>query len=299
MSSRKACTNIATASAFAEEVEHQVFLKPFSDDRAWDAILISTEIKSLVQINTVCIVEIGKRLVFAKNNVPAGRWLDFLKSVNVAPRTSQIYMRAAQKMLEFPKLKQLEAAGISKLDEILRADDKDLQDFEDSGVFMGKPVDELKAMTREELKALVRGTDKRLEETKKQFDEQDQQIASLQDTVEKLQGAPVDEETFFVDLHNTRRSIMGELESYLRHVRETEKPVETIGVYLLLDQVKGYCKCLQDQLEQNTPIGSFLMDTIVAHDSTSIQLTDLGETATKEAADLGLTNNGDDTSDGA
>ena len=113
-----------------------------------------------------------------------------------------------------------------------------------------------------------------------------------------LKGAPVEEEVFFKDLHNTRRNIMGELESYLRHVRESGSPVETIGVYNLINQIKLHGEYLLRQLEQDSPIGGLLMDTAGGYDSLLLQQTDLGEIANGEAAAFDLLDTGDDNSDG-
>ena len=288
---------VATTSAeevTVEDINRQVFLAPFSDDRAWDEVLVSTEIRSLVHINMVCVVEIGKRLICAKNNIPHGRWLEFLESVNVPRFAAARYMRAAQKMLEHPKLKQLEAAGVSKLDEILRADDEDLQDFEDSGVFMGKTADQLAAMTRDELKALVRDKQQRLEQSKQQFEQQDQQITDLQEQVSRLKGAPVEREVFYQDVHESRRNIFGELESYVRHVDESKDVRETIAVFNLVHQLETYCEYLAQQLIRESDIGGLLVDTTAAYDAPYLQTTDLGEIADHEAADLGLDDTGDD-----
>lgn len=270
-----------------QEISKQVFLKPFSDDRPWDELLIKTELKALVQINAVSIIEIGKRLIFAKNNVEPGRWLEFLEETGIHRYTSARYMRAAQVLLERPRLKEL-ASGISKLDEILRASDEDLQEFEDSGVFMGKTADELSAMTRKELQELIRKKDKQLGEREKRLEESKEVVSSLQEEVERLKGGEVEEVAFFRDLHNTRRDTLNEMDSFFRHALEATDPTEIIGVYSLFNQLQLNLVYLMRQLEDKSSLGGLLIDTTDGYDQRYLKQFNLEETAQEKAKEFGL-----------
>lgn len=288
-------TAVATAAEVtADEITRQAFLAPFNDNRPWDEVLISTEIKSLVRITDTCIFEAGRRLIFARNNVPQGRWLQFLESCSVSSSTAARYMLYARKALEMPRFKQLEAAGISKLDEILRADDADLQDFEDSGVFLGKTGDELAAMTRDELKALVRKKEKALAENEQRLGEARKQFETQQQEIDRLKGGPIPQEEFLRDLQLVRGSLMNELSACARHCTQAGYPhTETIAAFLLLDQIKGFCTYLQEGLQQSSPVGSLLQGCTASYNPDALRLNDLAQTAKNEARELGLVDDDD------
>jgi hypothetical protein len=262
-----------------QEIHRQYLLRPFSDNRPWDEIAIRTEIQALNQIANVSIYEIGRRLIFAKNNVPEGRWLKFLDECDLNRMTAALYMRVARQLVDKPRLRQLNA-GIAKLDILALADPEDLEDFEKSGELLGQDGDGLMAMSREELKDLVRKGQKRMLEAKNQ-------VKSLETEIEKLRGEDgKPDDAYYEDLHATRRKTFGDLEYLVSEALKSGDNAKVIAVYNLLHQLRLNATERMGTLEDESPLGRLLIGTNHGYDAPYLSQFSLKEIGKEEAANF-------------
>ena len=260
-----------------QEIARKHFLKPFSDNRPWDEFSIRTEIQALNQIANVAAYEMGRRLIFAKNNVPEGRWLEFLESCEIPHQTAGQYMRVARLLADKPRLRQL-SAGVAKLDILASADEEDLKDFEKSGELLGKDVDELTLMSRAELKALVHKGQKSLQEAKKQ-------VESLVTEIDKLRGNDGEpEDVYYRDLHAARMKTFGDLEFLVSTAQKSGDNAKIIAVYNLLHQLKSNAAYRMGILEEECPLGRLLIGTGHDWDAPYLSQFSLKDIGKEEAA---------------
>lgn len=81
-----------------------------------DLHVITEEILSYKQRVTSSIIEIGKRLKHVKeNDLAHGKWLDWLRSVEIEPRTAQRFMQAYEQFGNTSASTQLEAGKIIEM----------------------------------------------------------------------------------------------------------------------------------------------------------------------------------------
>ena len=102
---------------------------PLTDDIAVienkDVETITAEVIQLQQMGNRCLLEIGKRLIAAKEKLSHGDWLPFLERVNISPRFAQRYMRLAR---EWTNATSLSYLGMSKALALLALPDPDERD---------------------------------------------------------------------------------------------------------------------------------------------------------------------------
>lgn len=113
------------------------------------------------------IIEIGKRLIEAKNQVPHGQWLDWLdKKVSFSQQTANNFMRTAD---EFPNYQSISNLGQTKIFALLNAPKEVRDELINKGSIEDIPVSELK----EQIKKLKESNNRLLEDLDEALREND------------------------------------------------------------------------------------------------------------------------------
>lgn len=121
------------------------------------------------------IIEIGKRLIEAKNQVPHGQWLDWLdKKVSFSQQTANNFMRTAE---EFPNYQSISNLGQTKIFALLNAPKEIRDELINKGSLEEIPVSELK----EQIKKLKESNNRLLED----LDSAQREAAEAPKVVEK------------------------------------------------------------------------------------------------------------------
>jgi len=263
-------------SAQLAEIEKQHMLQPFTHGRPWDKSQNIREIQQWNVMDEHCIFQLGCRLIEAKNNIESGQWLAHLKEGGIDRRKAARYIRVAMRLGDKPRLRQLKA-GIAKLDIFAAADEEDLEDFERSGTFLGKDRDELDAMSREELKNLVRKNERRIEQAK-------EQLSDRQAEVERLERSKGVKDQFFEKLTALRRTLYLDIGEFKRAVMgDTQKE---IALYNVLQMIQRICAHEMLIMENESNIDTRLCGTIRGWDPLALELINLMEYSKEQAEDV-------------
>jgi len=267
-------TEIAKIDMQHAEIEKYELLQPYVHGRPWNDAQNIYSTKMLFGIIGHCSFELGCLLIEAKMNVPHGQWLPRLKECGIDRRTAAFYIHVANRLIDMPRLKSLKI-GVSKLNEILKANDEDLDDFERGGDLLGKDEDELAAMSREEIKDLVRKKDRRLEQAK-------EQLGELQAEIEHLQK-PISKETdqFFDELNEMRHVLFHNLERFKKAAMGNMQ--HEIGVYTVFNIILFHCTYGIRALEDESDFGRFFPGTVPGYDPLALELLNLQELSDEEA----------------
>ncbi len=274
--SKPAAETVSISEARAREIEKVQLLKPFSDNRPWDETLITAELQALARINEISAIEIGKRLVFARNNVEEGRWGQFLNNSGIHERTAQVYMRIARTLADRPKVLQI-ASGREKLNIFASLDPADLEDFERSGTLLGKDADELATLTREELKKLARDQKRRLEQAKEQVKELEQKAAPAKTEDEQIAW-----------LAWMQRDTFRNIDAKMKEIKELKG---LVALYCALNVISLECARRMRELEDNPEFGGLLNMMSRGYSPELARQMSLADYADEAVAELGLDSN--------
>lgn len=191
-------------------------LQPFSEGQEFDRWRNLQEIKALSQMNCLCLIEQGKRLIFHKENLDHGAWLQDLSEAGLPERTAQRYMNAARKLAGLPSLEAAKLTMSKAYAFAEELDDEDIKLLTTQGEIGKVKLDDVERMTAGELRRALRK-----ERTKRQ---------GLEEEIEGLEGqlSNVDQSTpersplvrAFAKLMLDTTALRSEVEKD----RESEKP---------------------------------------------------------------------------
>ena len=152
---------------------------PIAEKPALTIEVITVEIKFYLGQMTQNIIEVGKRLIMAKELVPHGEWKSWLeKNFNLKYRMAANFMAVASRfgnMSNSQEVQSIALLGTTQLISMLALPEGDEQQFVDQMAENGTPVDE---MSVRELKAAVK-------QYKQDKDDADAAVAALK---EEIQG---------------------------------------------------------------------------------------------------------------
>lgn len=167
----------------ADSLRRREIVERFGDGQPFDQLRVVNEARFFLAQSANGVLEAGKRLIFLKENVEHGEFLDLVGALGLSPRAAQKMMQAALKFLlpgrESPKLLALQP---SKLLELMVLDDEDIQELAKGGTVAGFTADDVTTMSFSELRERVR-------EAKKQIEAKDKVIADKIKTIERLAGS--------------------------------------------------------------------------------------------------------------
>ncbi len=142
------------------------------------------------------IIEIGKRLIEAKNQVPHGQWLDWLdKKVSFSQQTANNFMRTAD---EFPNYQSISNLGQTKIFALLNAPKEVRDELINKGSIEDIPVSELK----EQIKILKQSNSRLLED----LDSAQREAAEAPKVIEKEVIKEVVKEVFPIDYEQLKKN---------------------------------------------------------------------------------------------
>ncbi len=174
-----AAFDAATSAESAVAVRRQVLLAPFSADRDFNPTLVADEIHSLAQMNAAAIIEIGKRLVWARNSMPHGDFQQWCREdLPFSLRTAYNYMNVAEKIGKCASVAHINLS-LAKVYELAALPDADLAELEREGKLGDIDADELEKMTATELRARIRRQTTKLDKTRADIRAKDAAIDQL------------------------------------------------------------------------------------------------------------------------
>jgi len=220
---------------------------------------LTSEILIYKQQTAQNIIEIGKRLIEAKEMLPHGEWLPWLQEkVEFTERTAQRFMKAAN---EFSNTTSMSYLGTTKVFALLDLPEDQRQDFIESN-----PVED---MTTRELKAAI-AEKKRLEK----------ELEDLKNKEPEIIERVIEKPTTPADYFSSKRRLAEmeaktkELEEQIKHVEEQKKLYER-KANLYESDANKYEVIKRDieslTKERNSIRGEFLMMKEVAGLSTKIE----------------------------
>jgi hypothetical protein len=196
----------------------------YSDGQPYDKVRVIGELKFYLTETVTSIFDAGKRLIWLKEKEAHGEWQKIIDDLEISRPTAWRMMAIARRLTNCFTVKQLSVHkwkyGIGKLYAMLDVPDEDLKLFEESGSFLGKPMDEIERMSVREVRDLARKhretqagwqkkvekKDEVIEQWKKVAAEKDQQMINLklgfsgeeQTALAQMQNAKTD----FIHLYN-------------------------------------------------------------------------------------------------
>ena len=136
---------------------------------------VETRVLQLQQIAGQSIVEIGRLLAWMKERAGHGQYMDSLKRMGIHERTARHYVQVFDKLSKISNRKPVSDLGIAKALELIRNyEDEELEALADGQEVDGHTLDELRGLSRTELKATIRRerseSGKKIEAAQKQAD---------------------------------------------------------------------------------------------------------------------------------
>jgi hypothetical protein len=161
-----------------EDMETAITL--YADGVPYDLDRIDSEVAFYKNIAGQSLVEIGKRLILVKTHEERGRFLAFLDKHDMAPRSVQYAMAAAQK---FPNTQSIAYLGNTKMMALSVLDDEDIQKLDAGGSYGGMTLDDIDRMTTRELREGLR---KEKEARKRDREVQEKAIRQKEEKINAL-----------------------------------------------------------------------------------------------------------------
>lgn len=207
------------------------------------------------------IIEIGKRLIEAKNQVPHGQWLDWLdKKVSFSQQTANNFMRTAD---EFPNYQSISNLGQTKIFALLNAPKEVRDELINKGSIEDIPVSELK----EQIKKLKESNNRLLEDLDEALRENDGEPKVIEKEVVKEVFKEVIPDDYLklkeIELLKTKTDIRNrELENQLNQKDKqiTELKLAKAEVVEKLPSTKQKERIINDAWEFTRACESFLKE---------------------------------------
>ena len=112
-----------------------------AENKPTDLISLTAEIKFYVKAWGQNIIEIGKRLIAAKELVAQGEWLNWLeKNFNLSHDTARNFMRVAQRFGNYESIRNL---NYTQMVQLLSLPAEETEKFIAEKAAEGKPVEEM------------------------------------------------------------------------------------------------------------------------------------------------------------
>ena len=109
------------------------------------------------QIMGQAVLEAGRRLILLKEHEPHGQWLLLLEQMGIDRTTAGNMMNAARKFIGSPNCELVRNLdSITKVYELARLDDEDLDELREGGTIAGATLDDIQRMSPSELRATLR-----------------------------------------------------------------------------------------------------------------------------------------------
>ena len=180
-----------------EEVKLTIHLaeidQKYGDGQPYNRDRIEGEVKTYQKQFKESLFEAGKRLILLKEHEGHGHFIESLERLEINRMTANNLMAVAQKISEdSPNVKSILHLPPTKLYDLARLNDDDLQEFEEKGEIEGLTLEEAKKMSTREFRSRIReltAEKKHLEEESRlALETKDQLLAEKNKKIDELDG---------------------------------------------------------------------------------------------------------------
>jgi len=192
---------------------------------------ITAEIILLKNQTAQNLIEIGKRLINAKQQLPHGEWENWLsKKVDINKRTAQKFMQLAK---EYSNPHSIADLPQTKIFALLDLPSEQRQDFIDSNPVDEMTTREIKTAIKEKNDAIRRANDAEKDASlfKKQVEKLERQLSEKPKEVEKIVEKVVEKEVIPSDYSKLRLDLEESKSKYSRLLERNELLEESINGY--------------------------------------------------------------------
>ena len=173
----------------------------YGDGSAYDRHRVVSEARFFMSQSAEAMLEFGKRLVQIKENEPHGEFIEIVEgSLGINQRAAQKMMQAAVKFLS-PRLKAnaplVAHLGKSKLLVLMSESEDDLEELTAGGTLAGATLDDMQAMTRDELRSALREARQTAEAKDRIISNKSAQLDKIAEEEERRRTAPLPEQEGF------------------------------------------------------------------------------------------------------
>jgi len=159
-----------------------------SDGRKFDLPTINLEVRDYETRIAQDFIEIGKRLVWVRQELGHGgfvRWLD--TNVRMGRATAYNAMKVVEALADRPSLQPISRLGVSKALELIGLPDADLEEFEEKGTLLERGLDDVDRMSVRELRDEVRRRKKKVEKLEEEVGKKTDELAGRDRRIQELE----------------------------------------------------------------------------------------------------------------
>lgn len=186
----EAAVAAAGQDANALALNLQQIAAAYGDGQEYDRVRVVHEARTFMSASAEAMLEAGKRLIVLRENEPHGEFTNIVETqLGLNARTARVMMQAAVRYLN-PALASKRqtsavlALGKSKLIELLVEPDEAIADLADGGTVAGLKLDDISAMSVQELRAALK---KERDTRKKDAEAKDRVIKAKEAKVSALE----------------------------------------------------------------------------------------------------------------
>lgn len=144
------------AAISAEDAERQALTKQIEGDLPYERTIYINEARRFLKRSIEDILTVGKLLLIIQEKEGYGDFGRIVEDeIGLPRRTAYRFMNAAIKAEKHPAINLCQLAQVSKVYALLEAPEEELKKFEQLGLFAGKDIDEINAMSVKELRELA------------------------------------------------------------------------------------------------------------------------------------------------
>ncbi|MDR1316555.1 MAG: DUF3102 domain-containing protein [Spirochaetales bacterium] len=173
--------DMVAAKSKKQELAIQRIEEEYGDGQPYERLRLENEIRFYRQQMGESLIETGKRLKRIKANEEHGGFLQVLENLNMAARSAQYAMTAAEKFGNTPTLAHLDSSKIKALTVL---DDDSIQALEDGKEAAGVTRDKIEMMSVRELREALRKENRKQEKALKA---QEDAIARKEEKINELE----------------------------------------------------------------------------------------------------------------
>lgn len=163
------------------------------------------------------IFELGAYLLLLREGCERGKFLPVLERLGLEPRAAQRYMEVSRRFSNASTSTHLEAAGMSKLVELLPLADDQIEELTELGHTGELKLDDVATMSVRELRAAVRELKGEMQAAEERIGIKDKAIDKLRREVQRFEKLPPDEKLLALQkdvadaMNDARGAVLGRM----------------------------------------------------------------------------------------
>lgn len=179
-----------------------------------DPDVLENSAKDAIRRMGMTAFELGAYLLLLNEACPRGHFLPLLERLSMAPRAAQRYMAITRRFANASTSTHLEAAGFSKMVELLPLDDEQIEALTEHGQTGELDLDDVTRMSVKELRAAVRKERAQAAKNLSRAERQEAVNAELHEELQVIRRMPPSEELKRV--HAAATELQAELQGHLQ-----------------------------------------------------------------------------------